>query len=150
MYIIYLIFTLFIILILKKPIETFVDSECKSKLINCNKNQKQCLSNKLSTVRCIDTKNITKKQSNQRLNKNSFECPKEISKCLTKKYINKCGLCYDIFNNVTCENGNKIGAYKKKCAYGWKYLKYLKKNNEWTPMPITNKPVIICAYGQVC
>ena len=100
MYIIYFIITIFIILIFKKPIESFIDSECKSKLINCNKYQKQCLSNKLSTVRCIDNKNSYKKQSNEKPNKNSFECPKEISKCLTKKYINKCGLCYNIFNNA--------------------------------------------------
>ena len=118
MYIIYLIFTIFIILILKKPIENFIDSECKSKLINCNKNQKQCLSNKLSTIRCIDNKITNKKQSSNIIKENSFKCPKEISKCLTKKNINKCGLCYSMLNNVTCENGNKRGAYKKKmCSW---------------------------------
>ena len=63
MYIIYFIITIFIILILKNQLKVLL-IQCKSKLINCNKYQKQCLSNKLSTVRCIDNKNSYKKQSN--------------------------------------------------------------------------------------
>ena len=92
----------------------------------------------------------------------NINCPKSKKKCLSKKYLNKCGWCYfKNKDNVTkgkCLPGNKEGPLDKKkrnlCNLGFRYTTcdYL-YGDPYTYHLIPENikvPKIKCAYGIIC